>query len=401
MTDNPNKKTFWDKVHLDPTMLLILLALLVYSALVIWSASGQDIGMMERKIGQIAMGLVIMVVMAQIPPRVYEGWAPYLYIICIILLVAVDAFGAISKGAQRWLDLGIVRFQPSEIAKIAVPLMVARFINRDVCPPSLKNTGIALVLIFMPTLLVAAQPDLGTSILVALSGLFVLFLSGLSWRLIGVAVVLVAAFIPILWFFLMHDYQRQRVMMLLDRNQTHSARAITLFSLKLLLAPADYAAKAGCTALSHSLNFSPNAILTLSSRYWRKSWDSGHSDSARSLHSADHARAVDSRQSANHLWSRHGWRLNADIIRLCLRKYWYGKRYSAGCRGSAPTGQLWRIGANCADGWVRDCNVNPHPQENVVEKRVRGAQCVSSGSGSASRQECSRHVQAMMVSNRR
>ena len=120
------------------------------------------------------------------------------------------------KALQRWLDLGIVRFQPSEIAKIAVPLMVARFINRDVCPPSLKNTAIALVLIFMPTLLVAAQPDLGTSILVALSGLFVLFLSGLSWRLIGVAVVLVAAFIPILWFFLMHDYQRQRVMMLLD-----------------------------------------------------------------------------------------------------------------------------------------------------------------------------------------
>lgn len=99
MTDNPNKKSLWDKIHLDPTMLLILLALLTYSALVIWSASGQDVGMMERKIGQIAMGVVIMIVMAQIPPRVYEGWAPYLYIFCIILLVAVDAFGAISKGA--------------------------------------------------------------------------------------------------------------------------------------------------------------------------------------------------------------------------------------------------------------------------------------------------------------
>ncbi len=121
--------------------------------------------MMERKIGQIAMGVVIMIVMAQIPPRVYEGWAPLpLYFSVLFLLVAVDAFGAISKGAQRWLDLGIVRFQPSEIAKIAVPLMVARFINRDVCPPSLKNTAIALVLIFLPTLLVAAQPDLGTSI---------------------------------------------------------------------------------------------------------------------------------------------------------------------------------------------------------------------------------------------
>ncbi|MEG3493601.1 FtsW/RodA/SpoVE family cell cycle protein [Klebsiella variicola] len=76
MTDNPNKKSLWDKIHLDPTMLLILLALLTYSALVIWSASGQDVGMMERKIGQIAMGVVIMIVMAQIPPRVYEGWAP-------------------------------------------------------------------------------------------------------------------------------------------------------------------------------------------------------------------------------------------------------------------------------------------------------------------------------------
>ncbi|MBS0848634.1 peptidoglycan glycosyltransferase MrdB [Citrobacter sp. JGM124] len=216
MTENSTKRSIWDKVHLDPTLLVTIVALLVFSALVVWSASGQDMGMMERKLGQIGIGFVVMLVMAQIPPRVYEGWAPYLYIICIILLVAVDAFGAISKGAQRWLDLGIIRFQPSEIAKIAVPLMVARFINRDVCPPSLKNTGIALILIFMPTLLVAAQPDLGTSILVASSGLFVLFLSGLSWRLILIAVLLLAAFIPLLWFFLMHDYQRSRVMMLLD-----------------------------------------------------------------------------------------------------------------------------------------------------------------------------------------
>jgi rod shape determining protein RodA len=117
MTDNPNKKSLWDKIHLDPTMVLILLALLTYSALVIWSASGQDIGMMERKIGQIAMGVVIMIVMAQIPPRVYEGWAPYLYIFCIILLVAVDAFGAISKGAQRWLDLGLCAFSRRKLLK--------------------------------------------------------------------------------------------------------------------------------------------------------------------------------------------------------------------------------------------------------------------------------------------
>ncbi len=216
MNDSPQKRSIWMRMHIDPLFMLIIIALLTFSAIVIWSASGQDPGMMERKLGQIAMGLIIMLVLAQVPPRVYEGWAPYLYIVSVILLVAVDAFGQISKGAQRWLDLGFIRFQPSEIAKIAVPLMVARFINRDVCPPTLKNTAIALVLIFLPTLLVAAQPDLGTSILVAASGLFVLFLSGMSWKLIGIAVLLVAAFIPILWFFLMHDYQRDRVMMLLD-----------------------------------------------------------------------------------------------------------------------------------------------------------------------------------------
>ncbi len=216
MSDSPQKRSIWMRIHIDPVFMLIIISLLTYSAFVIWSASGQDPGMMERKLGQIAMGMILMLVLAQVPPRVYESWAPYLYIVSVILLVAVDAFGQISKGAQRWLDLGFVRFQPSEIAKIAVPLMVARFINRDVCPPTLKNTALALVLIFMPTLLVAAQPDLGTSILIAASGLFVLFLSGMSWRLIAVAVILVAAFIPILWFFLMHDYQRDRVMMLLN-----------------------------------------------------------------------------------------------------------------------------------------------------------------------------------------
>lgn len=379
MTDNPNKKTFWDKIHIDPTMLLILLALLVYSALVIWSASGQDIGMMERKIGQIAMGLVVMVVMAQIPPRVYEGWAPYLYIICIILLVAVDAFGAISKGAQRWLDLGIVRFQPSEIAKIAVPLMVARFINRDVCPPSLKNTAIALVLIFMPTLLVAAQPDLGTSILVALSGLFVLFLSGLSWRLIGVAIVLIAAFIPILWFFLMHDYQRQRVMMLLDPETDPLGAGYHIIQSKIAIGSGGLRGKGWLHGTQSQLEFLPEPPYRL---YLRgtggRARSGGHPDSARALYFANNARLVDCRQSANYIWSRDGWRINVNIIRLCLRKYWYGERYSACGWSTFTPGQLRGLRTDCADGRVRDCDVDPHPQKNVVEKRIRGAQCVSS-----------------------
>ena len=257
MTDNQQKRSIWAKMHIDLPFLLCILSILAYSAFVMWSASGQDVGMMERKIGQIFMGLCVMLVMAQIPPRVYESWAPYLYVFCVILLILVDAFGQISKGAQRWLDLGFVRFQPSEIAKIAVPLMVARFINRDVCPPSLKNSGIALILIFMPTLLVAAQPDLGTSILVAASGLFILFLAGLSWRLILVAVVLVAAFIPILWFFLMHDYQQARVMMLLDPESDPLGAGYHIIQSKIAIGSGGFGGKGWLHGTQSQLEFLP------------------------------------------------------------------------------------------------------------------------------------------------
>ncbi|MGP1947370.1 MAG: peptidoglycan glycosyltransferase MrdB [Arsenophonus sp. NC-PG7-MAG3] len=213
MTD---KSPIFTHLHIDIPMLLIILLLTIYSVMIMWSASGQDVDMMRRKLIQIVIGFIVMIMMAQISPRIYENWAPYLYIFCLILLFFVDAFGQISKGAQRWLDIGFIRFQPSEIAKIAVPLMVARFVNRDLCPPSLKNILLALMLIFLPTLLVAAQPDLGTSILVASSGLFILFLVGMNWKLILIATTGIVSFIPILWFMLMHDYQRDRVMMLLD-----------------------------------------------------------------------------------------------------------------------------------------------------------------------------------------
>ncbi|WP_074011982.1 peptidoglycan glycosyltransferase MrdB [Candidatus Sodalis sp. SoCistrobi] len=257
MTDNPQQTSLWNKLHIDVMLLLFVTLLLVYSALVVCSASGQDVGMMERKVAQIVMGLLVMLVMAQVPPRVYEAWAPYLYIFCVFLLVLVDAFGQISKGAQRWLDLGIIRFQPSEIAKIAVPLMVARFINRDSCPPSLKNTAIALVLIFVPTLLVAAQPDLGTAILIAASGLFVLFLSGMSWKLIAVAALLVAAFIPVLWFFLMHDYQRDRVMMLLDPETDPLGAGYHIIQSKIAIGSGGLSGKGWLHGTQSQLEFLP------------------------------------------------------------------------------------------------------------------------------------------------
>lgn len=251
------RRSLWQKTHLDWPLLLSILGLLLYSLYVMWSASGQDIGMMERKVGQVVMGLVVMIAMAQVPPKVFENWAPYLYGVCILLLFFVDAFGHISKGAQRWLDLGFIRFQPSEIAKIAVPLMVARFLSRDTCPPTIKNTLFACVIIFVPTLLVAAQPDLGTAILVAASGIFILFLAGMNWKLIVAALLLLIAFMPILWFFLMHDYQRERVMMLLNPERDPLGAGYHIIQSKIAIGSGGLMGKGWLHGTQSQLEFLP------------------------------------------------------------------------------------------------------------------------------------------------
>ncbi|CAD6511012.1 Rod shape-determining protein RodA [Candidatus Profftia tarda] len=255
--NNKKQRSIWVKMNIDKTFVLCILSILTYGTLVMWSASGQDIDIIERRIYQIFIGLCVMIAMAQIPPRLYEIWALYLYILCILLLILVDAYGQISKGAQRWLDLGFLRFQPSEIAKIAVPLVVARFINRDVCPPSIKNTCIALTLILMPTLLVAIQPDLGTSILIAASGLFILFLAGLSWRLILATIISVAAFIPIFWVFLMRDYQQDRVMMLLNPERDPLGAGYHIIQSKIAIGSGGFSGKGWLHGTQSQLEFLP------------------------------------------------------------------------------------------------------------------------------------------------
>ncbi|OOF60211.1 rod shape-determining protein RodA [Rodentibacter myodis] len=206
----------WKPLHLDFWLLLGLIAITGYGMLVLYSASGASEVMFRNRIIQVVLGFAVLLIMAQLPPKFYQGIAPYLYLVGFVLLILVDAIGTTSKGAQRWLDLGFVRFQPSEIVKLAVPLMVAVYLGNRPVPPKMSETFIAIAMIMIPTLLVAIQPDLGTSILVSASGLFVVFLAGMSWWLILAAVVGLAAFIPIMWLYLMHDYQRTRVLTLLD-----------------------------------------------------------------------------------------------------------------------------------------------------------------------------------------
>ncbi|MFQ1048923.1 rod shape-determining protein RodA [Avibacterium paragallinarum] len=216
MSEKKGWQSLWQRLHIDLWLFLGLLIISGGGLFILYSASGANEIMFRNRIIQVVLGFVVMLVMAQFSPRFYQGIAPYVFGIGLVLLILVDLVGTTSKGAQRWLDLGLFRFQPSEIVKLAVPLMVAVFLGKRALPPSLKDTFIALFIIIAPTLLVAIQPDLGTSILVSASGLFVVFLAGMSWWLISIAVVGLAGFIPIMWFYLMHDYQRTRVLTLLD-----------------------------------------------------------------------------------------------------------------------------------------------------------------------------------------
>jgi rod shape determining protein RodA len=209
-------KTLTERLHLDGPLLLGLLLLISLGSLVLYSASGQDMDTLLRHGARMGLGLGVMLALAQAPPALLRVWAPWLYGAAVLLLVAVLAAGIVGKGAQRWLDLGFMRFQPSEIMKLAMPILLAHYLGSRGMPPRWPHVLIAAALILVPALLIAKQPDLGTSLLVGASGFFVLFLAGLSWRLLLGLGLACAAFAPIAYHFLLHDYQRRRILTLLD-----------------------------------------------------------------------------------------------------------------------------------------------------------------------------------------
>ncbi|WP_301098773.1 rod shape-determining protein RodA [Otariodibacter sp.] len=247
----------WKIFSLDLLLLLGLLAITGYGLLVLYSASGANESMFVNRLIQVSLGLGLMILMALFPPNFYQKISPYLYILCIFLLVLVDVTGEISKGAQRWLNLGFIRFQPSEIAKLSVPLMVATYLGNRALPPNFKDTVVALSIIVLPTLLVATQPDLGTAILICAAGLFVLFLAGLSWKLIIAGVVFLAGFIPIMWFYLMHDYQKTRVLMLIDPEKDPLGAGYHIIQSKIAIGSGGIEGKGWMEGTQSQLEFLP------------------------------------------------------------------------------------------------------------------------------------------------
>ena len=199
-------------------LLLGVLVLSGFGLVALYSAGGRDVDLVVRQAIRFAIGFGLMFVVAQIAPKRFFYWAPLLYLVGVLLLCIVLLFGESVQGAQRWLRVGPVSFQPSEFVKLTVPLMVAWFISRSELPPRPWRIGLGGLLTLVPVVLVMRQPDLGTSLLIVASGAFVLFLAGVGWRYIVALVMFAAASVPLLWH-LMHDYQRQRVLTLLDPQQ--------------------------------------------------------------------------------------------------------------------------------------------------------------------------------------
>ncbi|EXC96039.1 rod shape-determining protein RodA [Acinetobacter baumannii 1051830] len=248
----------WQQLHIDPWLCLFLFLNALLGLTVLYSASAQDVGLVSKQAMSFGIGFLVMISLAQIPPKVYQAFSPYFYLFGLFSLIGVMVFGEVRMGAQRWIDIpGFGSVQPSEFMKIGMPMMVAWFLARKPLPPSFSQVILSLMLIGVPFLLIAEQPYLGTSLLVLASGIFVLFLSGLSWRMIGAAAACAAIVIPIAWEFLLHDYQRQRVLTLLDPEADALGTGWNIIQSKTAIGSGGFSGKGFLEGTQSHLHFLP------------------------------------------------------------------------------------------------------------------------------------------------
>jgi rod shape determining protein RodA len=223
------------KLHIDLPLLFLLLLLSLLSFVVLYSAGSQEMSLIVRQAVRVGLALLFMVILAHINPYQLKRYSALLFSIGIALLIAVLIMGHIGKGAQRWLDLGVFRFQPSEMIKITTPMMLAWYLSDHALPLKPQQLLISVILILIPTLLIAKQPDLGTAILVASSGGAVLFFAGLSWLFIGIILAAISAAAPIVWHYFLHDYQRARIVTLLNPEADPLGRGYHIIQSKIAI----------------------------------------------------------------------------------------------------------------------------------------------------------------------
>ncbi len=243
-------------LHLDLPLLTGLMLLSGVGLLILYSAGDQELALIQRQLVRLGIAFGVMIILAQIHITHLRRWSPWLYIAGVLMLVAVIFFGQTGKGAQRWLDLGFFRFQPSEMMKLALPMMIAWYLAEKRLPPKRRRLLAAAIMTLIPVLLIAKQPDLGTALLVASAGICILFLAGIGWQLISVFAVSMAALGPVIWFF-MHDYQKRRVLTFLNPENDPLGAGYHIIQSKIAIGSGGLTGKGWLNGTQSHLEFLP------------------------------------------------------------------------------------------------------------------------------------------------
>ncbi|MDH5423400.1 MAG: rod shape-determining protein RodA [Gammaproteobacteria bacterium] len=255
-SQNSGRFRLLQSMHLDPPLVFALLLLTACGLGILYSAGGQNIDLIIRQSTRLALAFGVMLLMAQIPPQNFKLWAPWIFLLGVTLLAFVLILGDIGKGAQRWLDFGFVRFQPSEMMKLATPMVVAWYLADKALPPSFKHLLIAFVLVIIPTMLIAKQPDLGTSLLIAAAGFFIIYFASLKWRFIAGFTLLTGALTPVVWHY-MHAYQRQRVLTFLNPESDPLGAGYHIIQSKIAIGSGGLYGKGWLNGTQSHLDFLP------------------------------------------------------------------------------------------------------------------------------------------------
>lgn len=248
--------SFWQYIHIDIPLLLGIFLLIAFGLIILYSASDQNSVVVEQQALRIGLSLIVMFVFAQIPPTTYQRWAFFIYVVGIILLFSVLLVGHIGKGAGRWLNIGFIRFQPSEIMKLAIPLFLAWHFHRIHLPLSFPTILFAAFIILIPAILTAKQPDLSTAILLVIAGGSVLLLAGISWFLIGTLVAICGLTAPMIWYVL-YDYQRQRVLTFFNPERDPLGAGYHIIQSKIAIGSGGWFGKGWLNGTQSHLNFLP------------------------------------------------------------------------------------------------------------------------------------------------
>ncbi len=243
-------------LNLDPALFGALILLSGLGLAVLYSATSEEMAAITRQSIRFAIGFAALIVMAQIPSKTLSSWSPWLFAGGLLLLVIVMFFGYSGKGAQRWLDLGVIRFQPSELMKVFLPMMLAWYFRDKPLPPTFIQIVVAIVIILVPTGLILKQPDLGTALLLVASGVFVIFLAGIKWKLIVIFGGLGLASLPVFWFYL-HDYQRQRILTLFNPENDPLGTGYHIIQSKIAIGSGGVYGKGWLNGTQSQLDFIP------------------------------------------------------------------------------------------------------------------------------------------------